>query len=285
MTNDVIMFLALNALLHGRSCDDAFDGHMSDILKIKKADAEELTASLDALPEVGITDDPLVMTLLNYYCNGAYTNLKVSEDYSIPLRYYAEQQFLGKMGPELLMPFLKRLIMDYAMTTTEGEPHIIDGVLYCTQNEFQGIEKAMMAAYKLFTAGPSGTTKKLNTLLRKHTSLEDYSPMLPTTMLDILERIVKAGMKPTVYQNTFLGTPDLVTTYEETGCVMAFADSAHEAVNWLVDLKGAEGLSVRITVPVAELRSRVFSSVRDLDGVMAAPGRIYGSYTLVYPED
>lgn len=285
MTNDVIMFLALNALLHGRDCDDAFDGHMADILKIKKADAQELATSLDVLPEVGITDDPLVMTLLNYYCNRAYTNLQVSEEYSIPLRTYAEQQFLGKMGPELIMPFLKRLIMDYAMTTTEGVPSIVDGVLYCTQKEFERIEKAMMAAYKLFTAGPAGTTKKLNTLLRKYTSIDEYSPMLPSTMLDILERIIKAGMKPTAYQMTFLGTPDLVTTYEETGCVMAFTDPTHEVVNWLVDLKGAEGLSVHITVPVAELRSRVFSSVRDLDGVMAAPGRIHGSYTLVYPED
>ncbi len=286
MTTDVKMFLALNALVNGYGMEYSFQGDIGGILGIEDQElVQKLCESIDDLPEPILSRDPMVLVLLNFYRNSDYTTLAAGPGYLIPLEQFAESEISGKGDPATSRAFRKRLLMDCVLTNEAGNPHIIDGVLYCTREEWENVQEASDAAYKLYTVGPDGLTKKLNRLLRKYTSLDAYAPMNPMIMLELLEQIIRCGIKPHTFLRTFLKVPNLLPVYEKTGCVMAFSDTTRTEVNWIMELEGANNVSVSVSVPVDSLRTHVLNSVRDLEGARVGAGRNPGSYNIIYPGD
>ncbi len=274
MTNEAMRFLALNGLLHGHSVLKGFDDSiekMADALSIEVSEAEDLVKKLDALPVVPTSDDPLVNTFLNFYRTQAYAFMAM-EGTIIPLEKFVATDLDGQVADDVRYMFLTHLIMDVSQRPEYVNPIIKDGILYCTAQDFQHVEPAMLEAYQLYMTGPAGTQRGFYMALRKFTSLEHYSRLTPSTMVKVLRYIVKAKKNPIIYQQTMLNTPDLLTTYKHTGCIIAYRDLSHTSVNWLLDVEGALDSTMSMVVDVSTLRHYLVKDVRDLAGIKVARG-------------
>lgn len=285
MVNDVRRFLGLNALLHGHSASEVFMGAAEELLALDKERTDTLLQELDAIPKNECTSDQLTHALLNFYRNNNYAFLSLNGQYIVKLEDFAHDDFMGKVDKGMSDPFIANLLRDYAMTTMEGQPYIADGVLHCTKKEFDGVVKSTKDAYKLFTKGPAGMTKKLNMLLRRHTSLEEYVPFSALELVEILDGLIAAKVHPVLCQETFLKTPDLMATYKATGCVMAFSDATHTSVDWLMDVEGCEDLATSVCVSIEDIRPHMLNDVRDLSGARAIAKRGRAVYDVCYAGD
>lgn len=284
MTNDAKRFLALNAILHGYPILKVFDDsveRMADCLDLKEEEAEKLRARLDALPEAQPLENELTATFLNFYRNPSYAFVAM-ENNVIPLAKFAGNDLQGAVSDELRAMFLSRLLMDVDCVPEHVHPYIADGVLHCTPEAFQGVQSCMLEAYQLFLSGPVGMKKSLQNLLRKHTSLEHYTPLTSTVLVRILTQIVKAGINPTIYQQTLLSTPNLWETYTHTGCIMAFKDTTMSSVLWLLDVTGQD-TSVVLSADMSVLQGYLTRDVKQLADTVAATNPSGSGHKIVYP--
>lgn len=283
MVNDAKRFLALNALIHGYTPEEAFVGDAAEILSLGDKETATLFERLGAVEYKTPSSDPLVMAMLNFMRSDDYAFLSLQGQYILRLSDFADDDFNGRISKGMANGVLANLLRDYAMTTEEGSPYVTDGVLCCTEKEFKGANKALQDAYKLFTKGPSGLQKKLNLLIRQHTSLGNYVPFSSVNMLEILDGLIDAKIHPTVCQQTFLKTPDLLDTYKATGCIMARCETDSNAVDWLMDIKGSDDLAASVKVAFASMRNHLLNSIQDLKGTYAISSRKKTTYEVCYP--
>lgn len=274
MTKEAMRFLALNAVLHGHSALSGFEDsieNMAEALAISVPEATELLKELDELPRVEASNDPLTRTFLSFFRTQAYTFMSMGDNI-VTLEKFMTSDLEGQVTDDLRYMFLTHLIMDVAQSDQYIEPFICDGVLYCTAEDFQRVSEAMVEAYQLYMTGPAGTPRGLSSFLRKSTSLEPYSRISAPALLKAFRQIVRAKKNPVVYQETMLITPDLVSTYKHTGCIIAFRDMSHTSVNWLLDVEGAADSTMSMVVDLSTLRNYLVNDMRDLAGIKVARG-------------
>lgn len=285
MVNDARRFLGFNALLHGYTPEDAFQGDAAEILGLGDKEVETLFTRLKGIEYKAPATDPMVLALLNFLRSSEYAFLSLKGQYILRLWDFADDDFNGRMAKGMSAGVLSNLLRDYAETNEEGNPYVTDGVLCCTRTEFQGANKAMQEAYKLITKGPSGLKKNLNLLIRQHTTLDPYTPFGTVNLLEILDGLVDAGIHPTVCQQTFLKTPDLMDTYKSTGCIMAYSETDRNSIDWLMDVKGSDDLATSVRIPFSTLRNHLLNSIEDLKGAYAVAARNKTTYSICYPGD
>lgn len=274
MNKEAMRFLALNSILHGHSVLEGFQNSvetMASCLGVDVEIASRLANDLDSLPEVEVSENPMVKLFLNFYRNNAYTFVAMGTDI-VPLCKFMVNDLNGQVSSELRISYLGYLIRDAAQDEMYVDPFICDGVLHCTPQDFQYVQQAMLNAYALYLGGPVGTTKSLAKSLRRYTSLDDYSRLNEATALRIFKQIVKEGKKATIYQRTLLNTPDLVETYTHTGCIIAFSDPTRKSVNWLMGVESELDNTMVMTVEMSTLQNYLLRSVRDLENVKVARG-------------
>lgn len=275
MTQEAMRFLALNAVLHGHSAVDAFEGSVATMamcLDISEEEAGGLAYAMQSAPRVDPCVDELTAVFLNFYRNNSYAFVAMGPDV-VPLSKFVASDAEGQVPDDLRFMFLTSLVRDVSQDPSYIKPFILDGVLRCTPEAFQGVNRAMLEAYQLYLSGPVGTVKGLASSLRKYTSLEHYSRLNASTLLRIFRQMVRAKHNPVVYQQTMLMTPDLLDTYKHTGCIIAFRDSTHTSVNWLLDVVDEVDSTMVMSVDMAVLKGYLVRDVRDLAGVKVAHGR------------
>ena len=274
MTKEAMRFLALNSMLHGHSVLAGFmndSAVMADCLDIDKEEAEMLVKKLDELPVEEPTNDPLTATFLNFFRTQAYAFLAMGDNI-VSLEKFVGSDVEGQVEDDLRYMFLTHLLMDVAQGDEYWQPFIKDGVLHCTSADFKRVNECMLEAYQLYMSGPAGTTQGLQTFLRKYTSLEHYSRLNAAVLLKGLRQISRAKKNPIIYQQTLVNTPDLLTVYKHTGCIMAFRDMSQTSVNWLLDVEGVADSTICMVVDMTTLRNYLVRDMRDLEGVKVARG-------------
>lgn len=285
MTKEAMRFLALNAVLHGHPAVAAFEDStklMAECLGVDEQEASSLSDAMYQCQPEDIVHDELTGVFLNFYRNGAYTFVAMGSDI-IPLQRFVQNDLEGQVSDELRYLYLSHLMHDVSQDATHMKPCILDGVLYCTPEAFLNVNTAMQEAYQLYLTGPVGTPKGLSTPLRKYTTMEQYSRLNESTLLKIFRQLVRTKHNPSIYQKTMLCTPDLLTTYKRTGCIMAFRDSSHTTVNWLMDVEGEADSTLMMVADMSVLRNYLLRDVKDLSGIKVSRGR-GESGKILFPE-
>ncbi len=266
MTDDAKRFLCLNAVLHGYSPMEAFDS--ADDMAACLETSAEYTCTLEdkllSLPEKQLSEYPLTLAYLNFYRNDFYPFVPISGTMMTTAQLAQSDRDSG-LKKDLVMDILMALVRDVETDTRYSEPMINDGVLYCTEAEFVKVDQRMYEAYTLLRDGPKGTPKGLRDALCKYTCTEPYAAMSAKVALKLLEDIIKAGVKPTAYQESLLRTPDFLAVYKETGCIMALQNPTGVHVDWLLPTEYGTR-SVFVTEKTSNIRSHMGSNMRSLVG-------------------
>lgn len=270
MNREAKRFVALNAVLHGHDVLNVFDDslpEMADCLDLSEEAAKKLVDGLRKEKPADATDDLLVATFLNFYRNETYAFVAM-ENTPIPLRTFAQGSMDGSIEADLCGLFLHQMIRDVERGDQYVEPSIRDGVLCCTPEDLERAEDCMLEAYKLYTEGPSGTTKQLAKLLRKYTSLQEYNKLSAKDCVKVLSLLERSAFSPVAFQRTMLQTPDLFGTYKLTGAVMCFTDNSEETVCWLLDAEYSEEYCHLVEVPTSTVTGLAEEGKGKLSGVI-----------------
>lgn len=277
MVNQTRRFLALNAMLNGRSALEAFDNSEEKMASATGFDISDIKGLADTVYNLPKKELPCSTLLANVFLNFFRT-----PDYAFltapgvvyPFEEFVKADLEGQVTNELRENFLFCILSDVAYDEKSAYPYIEDGVVYCKQKDATSIGDAIFEAYNTILKGPAKTQKSLATSIRKYSSMDSYSPITGKMLIKIMRQFIQVGLNPIIYNQTLVHVPDYFEIYNLSGAVISYtnSDPLMPTVQWLVDVEGSDENATCVFVELDRLHSLITKDIKALSNARIPSG-------------
>lgn len=275
MNNACRIFLALNAILNGKSMLLAFDNSVelaSQALNMTVDKVAKLDESLNALNSATWAElsDPVTATLVNFFRNDEYAFIAPRDIAPIGIKAIAAFESQGNLDVNSRRQLLTQVIRYTDVAPTASDIRIADGVIYIPENmSYDTLIDRIVKAYLIVTKAPSDKSSPLMKN-RWNLTVSTYKKISPTMFNNICKGILTYGVPAVVYRDTLLMIPDYMVVYKNAGVIAELSPTAPNVLNVLLPIVGTDTAKV-VPINLSTVAALVGDNVRGMANLQYDP--------------